>query len=665
MYAFGIILFQLMTGSLIPADQSDIVHFTQRKHNFPLLFFEMVIKSVEYNPSKRASSSQMLKWLESKEMDHIQLQLAIDLGEFVSIFRIYYSETHLSETPNIKRHYVKLKPIKIPTGVPEFTELKKGEMCEFREEPRKCLPTSEHNGDYRVHKAMSLTTVGTNKELSLEYKNISHDQIIMRKMIRNSNNRFINSQTLLKNMSTVAYYASYYASSIFSMTSPNENEGNANKYPIDENVSTINCNHSCQICVSFDKPITNPAAKYTQKNPRLLTMLSFNNHNDGSIKQFDSTHEVFNARINAMCIVKNTIWLGFDKGEIRVYANLKEIQSGTTSNPIYSGSLGNKDNSRSPTNIYDLKYLEEWMCVLVSTEYGNIYFIYEEFHKKGKFCLMCNISPHSLKSVNRFEIVHYNESLQIWCTRGDINNPLSVIYLSGAPDDNPQYTTQHIIDARHIDQPMREITSSSYSSTGLQTYVWTAQLNRSNVCCWRVDNCKYSGKITVENPASGNNNRLNAPIVKSLLAVKEKLFVGTLQGNIHTFNCETKEPIFVYRWFIGPIKQIILFPSDIEGCLNKNSFFPINVENVNQKTNHEMQTQSMLLGALGEGLHILRDDDSIPEFPKNHMMFTIWRELEYDSYSDQYIQSIPSSDCSTSSTHFYRSAYSDSTSSNM
>ena len=94
----GIIIYQLLTVTLTPADISELIYFEDRKHHFPLILHSLVRICVEHDPEKRTNSRELLSWIQSSEMRNVQLHIAIKLGQFKSIIRTHYSLTCLVES---------------------------------------------------------------------------------------------------------------------------------------------------------------------------------------------------------------------------------------------------------------------------------------------------------------------------------------------------------------------------------------------------------------------------------------------------------------------------------------------------------------------------------------------------------------------------------------
>ena len=155
-------------------------------------------------------------------------------------------------------------------------------------------------------------------------------------------------------------------------------------------------------------------------------------------------------------------------------------------------------------------------------------------------------------------------------------------------------------------------------------------MNRSIIVCWDTDNFTQPSIIDISKALEVTDHSAVISI-KSLLAAKEQLYVGTSDGCILRYNNKS-EILSVYKWFLRNVRHIIHLPSEIEWCLNKNAFFPINTENFKFSMDGTY-SKSLLLAALGEGFHILRSENShnsrrSNEYNSDTLVFTIWRELD-------------------------------------
>ena len=395
--------------------------------------------------------------------------------------------------------------------------------------------------------------------------------------------------------------------------------------PGGEMAENYTCQHACQMFVSYEK--------LEQSEERSLSFLSINSNQDMSIKLYECKKELFKSRVNAICIIKNSMWLGTDKGEIIIYPDFQQLQvnSNNNSRPFFKAIIRDTTN-RNLNNMYilDLQHLQEWNCVIATTSLGDIFWLNDDVQGKGLTTnLHCHLSPrHIVSAINRVHILRKNSEIQIWCTRGNIPDPLTIVHLPLMKEARFRKTDLKSI---HIKQPLQHISSATYQlGNKTITKVWTSVMNRSIIVCWDTDQINEPTLIDVSKAlkTSDNSSRIS---IKSLLAVKERLYVGTNDGCILTY-CVNGNIQSVYRWFLGNVRHIVQLPPEIEWCLNRNAFFPINSENF-KCASEGTYSESILLAALGEGLSILRKPGrltpwNLGDSSSDTITFTIWRELE-------------------------------------
>ena len=130
------------------------------------------------------------------------------------------------------------------------------------------------------------------------------------------------------------------------------------------------CEHACQMFVSYDKLINNC-------EERSLSFLSINSNRDMSIKLFECKKEQFTSRVNAICVINNSMWLGTDKGEIIIYPDMRELQmdSNYKSKPFFKALVRDTTKSNASMYILDLQHLVEWNCVIATTSLGDIFWL--------------------------------------------------------------------------------------------------------------------------------------------------------------------------------------------------------------------------------------------------------------------------------------------------
>ena len=395
--------------------------------------------------------------------------------------------------------------------------------------------------------------------------------------------------------------------------------------PRGEVPADFKCEHACQMFVSYDKLINNC-------EERSLSFLSINSNRDMSIKLFECKKEQFTSRVNAICVINNSMWLGTDKGEIIIYPDMRELQmdSNYKSKPFFKALV--RDTTKSNANMYilDLQHLVEWNCVLATTSLGDIFWLNDDLQHKGLTTnLHCHLSPdRKISAINRTHTIRKNNEIQIWCTRGSISNPLTIVHLPKTKE--AKFSTTEL-RSEYIKQPLQHITSSTYTHENRSiTKVWTSVMNRSIIVCWDTDNLTQPSIIDISKALEVTDHSAVISI-KSLLAAKEQLYVGTSDGCILRYNNKS-EIQSVYKWFLRNVRHIIHLPSEIEWCLNKNAFFPINTENFKCAMDGN-NSKSLLLAALGEGFHILRSENShnsrrSNEYNSDTLVFAIWRELD-------------------------------------
>lgn len=395
--------------------------------------------------------------------------------------------------------------------------------------------------------------------------------------------------------------------------------------PGGEMAENYTCKHACQMFVSYEK--------LEQSEERSLSFLSINSNQDMSIKLYECKKDLFKSRVNAICIIKNSMWLGTDKGEIIIYPDMQQLQLNSTHNskPFFKAIIRDTTNS-NVNNMYilDLQHLQEWNCVIATTSLGDIFWLNDDVQCKGLTTnLHCHLSPrHIVSAINRVHIIRKNCEIQIWCTRGNIPDPLTIVHLPIVKEARFRKTD---LKSPNIRQPLQHITSATYIRDNKNiTKVWTSVMNRSIIVCWDTDKINEPTLIDVSKALKRTDNSLRISI-KSLLAAKERLYVGTNDGCILTY-CVNGNIKSIYRWFLGSVRHIVQLPPEIEWCLNRNAFFPINSENF-KCASEEAYSESILLAALGEGLSILRKPEkttpsNLIDCSSDTMIFTIWRELE-------------------------------------
>ena len=395
--------------------------------------------------------------------------------------------------------------------------------------------------------------------------------------------------------------------------------------PGGEMAENYTCQHACQMFVSYEK--------LEQGEERCLSFLSINSNQDMSIKLYECKKVLFKSRVNAICIIKNSMWLGTDKGEIIIYPDMQQLQQNSSHNskPFFKAII--RDTTSSIMNsmyILDLQHLQEWKCVIATTSLGDIFWINDDVQDKGLTTkLHIHLSPrHIVSAINRVHIIRKNNEIQIWCTRGNISDPLTIVHLPIIKEPMFRKTD---LKSSDIKQPLQHITSATFLLENTTvTKVWTSVMNRSIIVCWDVDKINEPMLIDVTKALKTPDNSMRISI-KSLLATKERLYVGTNDGCILTY-CVNGNIRSIYRWFLGNVRHIVQLPPEIEWCLNRNAFFPINSENF-KCASKGTYSESILLAALGEGLDILRKPERWHPWNKSDsssdtIVFTIWRELE-------------------------------------
>ena len=385
------------------------------------------------------------------------------------------------------------------------------------------------------------------------------------------------------------------------------------------------CEHVCQMFVSYDKLINH-------FEERSLSFLSINSNRDMSIKLFECKKEQLTSRVNAICVIKNSMWLGTDKGEIVIYPDMRELQldSNFKSKPYFKALVRDTTNINANMYILDLQHLNEWNCVIATTSLGDIFWLNDDLQHKGLTTnLHCHLSPdRRISAINRIHIIRKNNEIQIWCTRGSIPNPLTIVHLPKIKE--PKFWNTEL-RSEYIRQPLQHITSSIIKyENKIITKVWTSVMNRSIIVCWDTDKFDEPSIIDISKAFAFTDHPAVISI-KSLLAFNERLYVGTSNGCILRYN-DNGEIQSVYKWFVGNVRHIIQLPSEIEWCLNKNAFFPINTENFKCAMD-DSYSKSLLLAALGEGFNILRSENNktsrkLHEYNADTIVFTIWRELD-------------------------------------
>ena len=402
-----------------------------------------------------------------------------------------------------------------------------------------------------------------------------------------------------------------------------------------EMAENYKCKHTCQIFISYDKQIQD-----SHKIERCLSNLAINSNQDMSIKLFECGKENLDYRVNAICLIKNTMWLGTDKGEIVIFRDFRELQSDPNQRrkPAFKATVKVRSSSKANLIILDLQHLPEWKCVLATTSLGDIFWINADLQVNDlTMRLHCHLSPPNAPyAINRLQTIRTSNEIQIWCTRGSIANPLTIVHLPIKKQTKIR-TTELVSDL--IKQPLQHITSTTYNRADISvTKVWTSIMNRSLLICWDTspDNINTPTKIDISKAIENEHENCGRIFIKSLLAVSDCLYVGTNDGSILRYSLDG-ELLAKYKWFIGNVRQIVQLPSEIEWCLNKNAFFPINTENFKCSMD-KTYSQSLLLAAVGEGLDVLRRDEEQnckpAEYAKDKAVFTVWRELgeEVDIY---------------------------------
>ena len=401
--------------------------------------------------------------------------------------------------------------------------------------------------------------------------------------------------------------------------------------PGGEMSANYKCEHACQMFVSYDKLMDHC-------EERSLSFVSINSNRDMSIKLFECKKEQFTSRVNAICVIKNSMWLGTDKGEIVIYPDMRELQldSNFKSKPFFKALIRDTTNNNANMYILDLQHLVEWNCVIATTSLGDIFWLNDDLQYRGLTTnLHCHLSPDwRISAINRTHIIRENSEIQIWCTRGSIPNPLTIVHLPKIKE--PKFWNTEL-RSEYIRQPLQHITSYKYRYENKTiTKVWTSVMNRSIVVCWDTNKFVEPSIIDISKALAVTDHSAVISI-KSLLAANEQLYVGTSDGCILRYNIQG-EIQSVYKWFLGNVRHIIQLPSEIEWCLNKNSFFPINTENFKCAINGTY-SKSLLLAALGEGFHILRSENNqncrkLNEYNSDTIVFTIWRELDNQDPKD-------------------------------
>ncbi|KAI6649508.1 hypothetical protein LOD99_11873 [Oopsacas minuta] len=622
-YAVGIIIYQLLTVTIAPADYSELIHFEEQKHYFPLMLHSLVRMCVEHDPEKRTNSRELVDLIQSPEMRNAQLHVAIKLGQFKSIIRTHYSMDLLVE-PLLEKVNQVVSPssdstldscwkmlesggIQLNRG--HSNSLEKQDVINEKEISMNCIDIG--NDTMPPRRIKSLETKSKNRVTSIRgIHSYSHKT----GMVHNASPSIQGQMNESSHIPAQSPYKNTKFEELDDLTMPGG-----------EMAQNYTCEHVCQMLVSYDKLLKD-------SDERCLSVLSINSHQNMSIKLYECNKELFKSRVNAICIIKNSMWVGTDKGEIVIYPDMRELQlnSNHKARPYFKALARDPTNVKANMYILDLQHLKEWNCVIATTSLGDIFWLNDDLESKGLTTnLTCHLSPHPIASaINRVHTIRKNNELQIWCTRGNIPNPLTIVHLPILKQYKYRLTE---LQSNSIKQPLQHITSATYQDEEKTiTKVWTSVMNRSIIVCWDTDNISEPSIIDISNAINTPDNSARISI-KSLLAVQERLYVGTSDGCIIRYNVNG-EIHSVYRWFLGNVRHIVQLPSEIEWCLNRNSFFPINTKNF-KFASKGAYSESILLAALGEGLSILRNPKKlIPsksnEFDRDTIVFTIWRELE-------------------------------------
>ena len=351
--------------------------------------------------------------------------------------------------------------------------------------------------------------------------------------------------------------------------------------------------NKCHMLISSEKSLEN-----NEPSAKLLSILSINLDDRNVVHH--NLLKSFQYRIFAMKLIKSSLWLGTNKGTILVYKDIGTLQN-TQFTPYLKVTLINA--TRDAMVILDIQHLPKWNCVIATTNLGDIFFIgikgILSTRANSVTCLHCHLSPVRMsQAINRALIIQRLDEIQIWCTRGSITNPLTVLHLPLSRDGDFKETT---LESRDITQPLHYITSATYRNEDcMETTVWTSIMNRSLIASWDADNMSKQDIISIKEVCDDSRNN---PLitVTALYTANEVLYVGTSNGCILRY-AMNGSILSVIKWFVGSVRDVFKIPH------TDNNF-----------------------GAFGEGLQLLRSSlkkRKEVEYNQEEAIFVAWREIE-------------------------------------